>query len=192
MSIMLELKPKVFEAFPILKTKRCTLRNFSLNDIDEFYALRTDPDVRRFIAKDMDASKEVSMQKLEEIIESYNNRQSLNWVIEETATRAFIGTVGYWRIELENSRAEIGYSINKSFWQKGIMTEVLSTLLPFAFKQANIHSIMAVTDVENVASQKLLAKTGFRLEAHHRENWYYNGKFYDSLVYGMLEGDLEL
>ncbi|MGB0430913.1 MAG: GNAT family N-acetyltransferase [Bacteroidia bacterium] len=187
---MNKLNPSVFERFPELETERCKLREFAVSDLDEFYAIRTDAEVRKYIAKDLDPNKAFTKTVLDDIIKAFDAHQTINWVIENKQTGDFMGSVGYWRFDKEHSRAEIGYSIKKKYWAKGFMTEILRCILPFAINTVGYHSIMACTGVENIGSQKLLEKVGFKLEAHHREDWYYNGKYYDSLVYGMIGEDL--
>ncbi len=187
---MNQLNPKAFEKFPHLETERLILREFRESDLDDFYINRTDPDVRKYVAKPIDPNKEFTKGILMEIIRAFEEKRSLNWVIEHKQTGAFMGSAGFWRIDLENSRAEIGYSLAKKYWGQGYMTEILNKILPFVFKKVGVHSVMAIVDVENIASWKLLEKVGFAKEAHHRQDWYFNGKFYDSLVYGMLESDL--
>jgi ribosomal-protein-alanine N-acetyltransferase len=185
------LNSEVFKSFPILETERTRLRDFRESDLEEFHSIRTDAEVRKFIAKPIEQDIEVTRKVLLEVIDAFKNHAALNWVIENKATGEFIGSAGYWRIDLANNRAELGYSIKTKYWGQGIMTEVLAKILPFAFKSAGNHSIMACVDVQNIGSQKLLLKSGFKQEAHHRQDWYFNGKYYDSLIYGMIESDLK-
>jgi ribosomal-protein-alanine N-acetyltransferase len=50
----------------------------------------------------------------------------------------------------------------------------------------NLHSIEANINPENIASRKLLEKTGFVREAYFKENYFFNGKFIDSEIYSLL------
>jgi ribosomal-protein-alanine N-acetyltransferase len=49
-----------------------------------------------------------------------------------------------------------------------------------------LHSIEAVIDPENAASEKVLQKNGFVKEAHLKENEFYDGTFIDSVIYSRL------
>ena len=68
-----------------------------------------------------------------------------------------------------------------------IMYEALQFVLEFGFKDMNCHSIEAVIDPENVASERLLQKCDFVKEAHFKENCFWNGQFLDSIVYSKLK-----
>ena len=85
----------------------------------------------------------------------------------------------------------LGYSVGKEFEGKGYMTEALTTLINFGFRDLNLHSFSANVNLENVNSKTLLLKFGFKLEALFRENFYYNGQFLDSEIYCLLQSDLK-
>ncbi len=97
-----------------------------------------------------------------------------------------IGTIGFWRLEKEHFRAEIGYMLHPAHQRKGITKEAIRKVLDYGFTTLNLHSVEANTNVENTASQKLVESLGFVQEAHFRENYYYKGKFLDSAIYCLL------
>jgi ribosomal-protein-alanine N-acetyltransferase len=49
-----------------------------------------------------------------------------------------------------------------------------------------LHSIEAIIDPENGASEKVLQKNGFIKEGHLKENEFYDGKFLDCFIYSRL------
>ena len=53
----------------------------------------------------------------------------------------------------------------------------------------NLHSIEAIIDPENIASEKVLQKNGFVKEAHLRENELWEGKFRDTVIYSLLKSN---
>ena len=186
------LNPDVFREFPTIETERLILRQFSENDLDELYKQRTNKLVRKYVAKDLDPNKEFTLNMIKGVIQSFIDKTGLNWIIEHKETGKFMGSFGFWNIMLAHGRAEVGYSLNPEYWQQGYMTEVLEACLPVGFKKAGIHSAMACVNPENTGSIKVLEKVGFVKEAHHREDWFYNGAFYDTAVYGLLEKDLRI
>jgi ribosomal-protein-alanine N-acetyltransferase len=94
-----------------------------------------------------------------------------------------IGSIGLWRIEKENYRAEIGYMLEPDLQGKGLMYEALQKVIEFGFSEMKLHSIEAKIDPRNIASAALLKKGGFVQEAHFKENCYHNGEFCDTAVY---------
>lgn len=57
--------------------------------------------------------------------------------------------------------AEIGYGLLSEFWGKGYATEAVTAAVKWASQQPDVTAIEAETDDENIASQRVLEKTGF-------------------------------
>jgi ribosomal-protein-alanine N-acetyltransferase len=70
---------------------------------------------------------------------------------------------------------------------QGIVTEAIKAVLEYGFEDMNMHSIEAVIDPDNSASERVLQKNGFIKEAHILENEYYDGKFWDTVIYSLLK-----
>ena len=70
---------------------------------------------------------------------------------------------------------------------KGIVTEAIKVVLKYGFDDLQMHSIEAVIDPENTASERVLQKNGFVKEAHLIENEFAEGKFWDSVIYSILK-----
>ena len=58
----------------------------------------------------------------------------------------------------------LGYSINERDEGKGLMFEMLTTTIEFAFSQLELHRVMANYIPSNIRSEKLLHKLGFEQE----------------------------
>jgi len=54
-----------------------------------------------------------------------------------------------------------------------------------------LHSIEANVNPLNEKSKKVLERVGFKKEAYFRENYLFDGKFLDSVIYSLLEKDLQ-
>ena len=91
-----------------------------------------------------------------------------------------------YRIIAEHYRAEVGYMLNTGNHQQGIMFEAIQKVIEFGFTNMKLHSIEANINPENIASKKLLEKTGFVREAYFKENYYFNGRFNDTEIYSLL------
>jgi len=56
---------------------------------------------------------------------------------------------------------EIGYGIAESRQGRGIATDAVSQLIDLARRAGDAHRIVATTALDNIASQRVLAKAGF-------------------------------
>jgi len=186
----IELDKNIFKVFPELETRRLLFRKILLSDSKDLYLIRSDDDVMRF----MDITKMNSINDSEKLIQSvwedFKSESGITWGIVEKSSNNFIGYFGFWRMIPEHCRAEIGYALNPEYWSNGYMTETVKTLVEYGFSKIKLHSIEANVNPDNMSSIKLLEKIGFKKEAYFRENYLFNNKFYDSIIYSLLEKDL--
>lgn len=180
-----------FPKFPTLTTDRLLLDVLSINDAQDLYEIRTNSDVLEFMDSAPHADLEESKIFIQASIGQYAAGTGISWAIKMKGEEDVIGYFSYWRMDHKNQRGEIGYALKPSHWGKGIMTEVFNAVIPFGFHQLGLHSIEANINEANARSQAVLEKIGFQKEAHFRENYFFNGKFIDSIIYSLLESDLK-
>jgi [ribosomal protein S5]-alanine N-acetyltransferase len=85
--------------------------------------------------------------------------------------------------------AEIGYWLGEPFWGRGIGTRVVRMIAEHAFSLGPICRLEAAVFENNRASQRVLEKAGFALEARHRLSVTKNGVTMDSLMYARVLPD---
>ena len=172
--------------FPILRTERLVLRELVKEDALALHQMRSDERVMRHIPRDLEQAVEESERVIATIAQNRAENTGITWGIALKENGMLIGTVGYYRLQLEHHRGEIGYLLHPDHWGQGYAGEAVDAAVDHGFRVLGFHSIEAVTDPENQASNKLLKTQGFTLEAHFRENYFRNGKFLDSLVWSRL------
>lgn len=82
-------------------------------------------------------------------------------VVEDDAGRHVIGTVGFHSPPDAGGRVEIGYRVEAAYRRRGIATEVVQAMFEWASEQG-VTRFRAATAPDNVASQGVLARFGFR------------------------------
>lgn len=180
----------VFTVFPKLETERLLLTEFVKSDSVELFKMRSDEKVLKYLDRDPHKSVEESELMISVMIEAYNNKEGINWIIRKKDTLNVIGYIGYWRMRKEDARAEIGYAMKPEFWGNGFMYEAMTKVIEFGFKKFCLHSIEANVNPANISSIKLLEKFRFKREAYFHEDYFFNGKFFDSAIYCLLETDI--
>jgi RimJ/RimL family protein N-acetyltransferase len=80
----------------------------------------------------------------------------------------------------------VGYAIMPSEQSKGYGTEALQLMVDYLFHSKQVNRIKANTDPENLASQRLLEKSGFKHEATTRKSSFVRGEWRDEYRYSML------
>ena len=84
----------------------------------------------------------------------------------------------------------LGYWVGEKYANKGIMSQALRRIVPYIFQTLNLHRIEAACLPENVASIRLLEKTGFTCEGLARQYLYINGRWQDHKLYALLRSDI--
>ena len=82
--------------------------------------------------------------------------------------------------------AELGYFLAEPFWGKGIMTKAVCFLSAWAINNLGLQRISAEPYAANIASQRVLEKSGFSYEGRLRSSVLKDGKILDQLVYSFL------
>jgi len=185
-----EINQSIFKSFPEFESERLLFRKILLSDAKDLFSIRTDDDVMRF----MDVIRFESIGDAEKwvysVSESYDKETGIMWGIVEKLSNSFVGYFGFWRMIPEHCRAENGYALKPEFWGKGYMYETINRMVRFGFDEMNLHSIEANVNPANKKSKRVLEKIGFKKEAYFRENYLFNNKFLDSIIYSLLEKDL--
>ena len=175
-----------FPVFPALETERCLLRQVEFNDAEDYFRLRSDIRIMRYIDREPWKNIGEAHDNIAKIRESLAGGEGISWAVCLKEKPQMIGMAGLWRIMKEHHRAEIGYTLLPELWNKGLMSEVLKKIIHFGFYEINLHSIEANINPENLASKKVLEKAGFKQEAYFRQNYFYNGQFLDSAIYSLI------
>lgn len=139
-------------------TDKLKLKIVEKSDAKNIHNLRTNPEVSKFIKRDLNKS----LLEIENFIEE-KIKTDYFFTINLKDSNEFAGTIAIWRIDEEKKYAELGYELLPNFQNKGIMTNAIKEILNFAFNELNFETIEAYTDKDNMNSRKLLEKNGFKL-----------------------------
>jgi ribosomal-protein-alanine N-acetyltransferase len=176
-----------FTPFPVIETERLLLRRITNDDVNEVFELRSNPETMKYIPRPLVKNNEEALEHIAMIEEKIVTNVGINWGITLKGDNKLLGIIGYYRMQPENYRAEIGYMLSPHFHGKGIIPEAVNRLIKYGFDNLKLHSIEAVIDPENFASEKVLQKCGFIKEAHLKEAEFYEGIFLDKVIYSLLE-----
>lgn len=97
-----------------------------------------------------------------------------------------VGGIGiHPQTDIHSKNAELGYWLAEPFWGQGIITRAIQQMVNYGFKTFDINRIFARPFGSNIASQRVLEKAGFLLEARFEKTLLKNGEFIDELVYAV-------
>jgi [ribosomal protein S5]-alanine N-acetyltransferase len=158
----------------LLETERLVLRQFTENDVDNLIELNSDPDVVRFTADKQTDLAIIQTQTLPKWLKYYEEYDGYGiWAVVEKSSQAFIGWfifrpavhAPYFDPALANpDDIELGYRLRKVAWGKGYATEGSKALILKGFSELRAQRIVAPALAANVASIRVLEKSGLKLE----------------------------
>ncbi|HSJ88889.1 MAG TPA: GNAT family protein, partial [Anaerolineales bacterium] len=103
-----------------------------------------------------------------------------------------IGNCGVRMDKAGEIEANIGYEFDPDYWNQGYATEAAHAMVDFGFQHFGVHRIWADCVAENTGSAHVLEKLGMKLEGRLREKEYFKGKYWDALLYAILEQEWEI
>ncbi len=117
---------------------------------------------------------------------------SMDFAVAEAASGRPLGAIGLHRVDSQLLTAETGYWLAPEARGHGYMTRAVRLLAGWVFDQLHFARLELRTDPANIASQRIAQRCGFRPEGHLRSNLVvlHSGRRRDSLVYGLLPGEL--
>jgi [ribosomal protein S5]-alanine N-acetyltransferase len=171
-------------------SERLVIRDHIIEDILEYHELISDKNNMFFIQDLMSHSIEETKNILQKIIDDSNNydRKKYFWGVF-LKDKTYIGEIGYTVASTDNtgkSRVNLGYFIKKDFWNQGFTSEALKAVIDFAFNKNEVQKIELGCLVDNIASEKVMVKCGFKREAYKINHTWLNNKWMDRVEYGML------
>ena len=81
-------------------------------------------------------------------------------------------------------RSEIGYWLAESYWNRGLMSQIVARMCDYGFQKLQLLKIVAGVFASNPASARVLEKCGFVLEGKLSKQYLKDGKELDALLFG--------
>jgi len=180
------------EPLPSIVGEGVTLRMPQMTDFADWAALRESS--REFLAPweptwpADDLSRGAFRRRLRRYAEDLRADQGYAFLIIRSADDGLIGGLTLANIRRGVAQAgSVGYWMGLPFVRHGYMTAAVRAVIPFVFGTLRLHRLEAACIPTNVASIRLLEKTGFVREGYAREYLCINGIWQDHLLYARLK-----
>ncbi len=177
----------------MLSGKKIVLRALEREDLKVLHRWQNDEEIMRLARSFPDHV--ISMVALEAEFEKELRGEDTGrraYIIEEKSTGKPVGwaTIRIHQFQRSMTSADVGLALGeKKAWKRGYGTETTGLLLDEVFQQLNLHRAEWWTYAENTASVKLAEKMGFREDGRLREAVFFDNRFHDLVVLGMLRNE---
>ncbi|PKR85401.1 GNAT family N-acetyltransferase [Heyndrickxia camelliae] len=174
------------------------LRPVSLEDYKRSYEWRNDEEFAKMAAgADLFHYSHVSLDQIESAyekeIKKLDKREKGEFSIYTRGENSkHIGFIVYREINIVSRRCTIGMGIgNKEYWNNGYGSDALKTLIHYLFQTMNLNRVQLDTWSGNERAIRSYQKCGFVIEGRLRNNSYADGKYYDTVVLGLLKEEFQ-
>lgn len=175
-----------------IKGERINLRKLKPSDTEFIYQNAKDKKVTRFTFV---IPPPFTLKRAKEFIQKtqkeWRKKKAFEFGIKFKKTKELIGTIKLSEINSKNKNANVGFWLSSKYWGRHLAKEALELILDFGFKKLKLKRIQARVLDKNFRAQKLLEKSGFKLEGRLRKATFFKNRWYDDLIYGLLNEEYQ-
>ncbi|HOO75110.1 MAG: GNAT family N-acetyltransferase [Thermotogae bacterium] len=183
------IKKDFFENFPFMETERLVFIEPDLKYTEDIYEIISDPYVAEYDWFYPQTEMHFSRKFISMYIENYENNEEITWMLFDKDKRKVIGIICLGNFDDVSCICEIGFYLNRKFWNMGYGTEAIKKITEYAFEKIGINRIEAFITEGNISSERVLEKSGFQREAFMRERDFIKGKFVNTVLMAIIMRD---
>jgi [ribosomal protein S5]-alanine N-acetyltransferase len=125
---------------------------------------------------------------IREILEESRDKKTVAmFTIRLKGTQKIIGCLDIFDINRLDKQAKIGYWLGRNFWGKGYALEAARDAIRFAFEKLYLRKLFADTLTDNLSSNRLLIKAGFRRIGVMKKDKLVRGKLRDRYLWELIK-----
>lgn len=144
-------------------SKRLGFRKFISSDLEAFHNINSDPEVMKYFPSLL--KKEETSSLMNRINDHIADHGFGFFAVDLLKERRFIGFIGLKKTSFIADFTpciEIGWRLDKNYWNRGLATEGASHCLEFAFSELNLSEMYSFTPLLNKASERVMQKIGMK------------------------------
>lgn len=171
-----------------IETERLILRKFKVEDAEATYKNWTsDPEVTKFLTWPTHNDVEVTKDVIKAWVNSYDKDDFYQWAITlKENDNEPIGSISVVDKDEEINMVHIGYCISRKWWNKGVTSEALKSIIHYLIKEVGANRVESRHDPNNPNSGKVMIKCGMKYEGTMRQADINNQGICDYSMYGIL------
>ena len=145
----------------VIETRRCFLREMTLEDLDDLYKLYQGKGITKYMEGLYERKKEEEYTKayIKNVYRFYGYGM---WLAIDRKNGQLIGRAGLNNLNLHGEAAlEMGYVVGEKFQNQGYATELCQAILAFAQKNTGFERVQCLIHKDNRVSIHLAENLGF-------------------------------
>jgi len=154
---------------PQIETARLTLEAVQARDAEDIYVYARNPNVLRYTTGQTPSG----LWETESFVQGLVNKPpgAYAWSIRRKGHFPVIGVIEFGTQD-DGKKGSIDYAMAEEFWNQGIMTEAIRSVLDWAFRSISaLNMVSSSAMTANPASTRVQQKCGMKLLRHECGNW---------------------
>jgi RimJ/RimL family protein N-acetyltransferase len=161
------------------------LRPWLLSDADAVVDAFCDPEIQRWHVRRADSVDE-AWQWITGWKAGWADEAQLNWALVDRASDSLMGRVSLKGVDFHDGSAGVAYWMVPAWRGRGLCSQAVLALCQWAFNEAGFHRIGLAHSVANLASCRVAAKAGFRVEGIRQDAALHADGWHDMHVHALL------
>lgn len=147
-----------------IKTKRLVLRPLCLEDLHTVHEYASDKENAKYMVYLPNETLEETQEFLLEVCSEWQKDVPSFYEFAITLDKKLIGAVCIY-LDSERREGELGWILNKKYWNHGYATEAAMAMKEFALNELKVSRLIAHCDSRNISSYHIMEKIGLTLES---------------------------
>lgn len=152
-----------------LLTERLILQEINEANTEDILRIRSNDVTNQYVKRKSPRNNYDALEFILHIKKETQDKKVAFFGISYKNSRNLIGTICLWNFSEDRKTAEVGYELLPDHHRKGIMSEALTAVLEYGFKDLQLQKIVAITSRFNENSKGLLLKHHFILEDRQKD-----------------------
>ena len=164
----------------ILETERLILKQYEIEFADAIYEVVKHQEIAdTMVMIPHPYPREVVDRWISYLQKSFEKGTAYEFAVFLKENNRYIGNCGLVAVSKNHGNAEVGYFIDPSQWGKGYATEACKKIIDYGFQDHQLNRIYSRCMVRNIASRKVMEKSGMVWEGRHRQEFLKDGVYED-------------
>jgi len=194
---MIVILIKKGENMVIYETERLIIRNWENkdSDIDDLYEIGSDKITNRYLTYPLYEKRDTAIERIKYLLDTYEKgyiNEDQDYAIELKETGKVIGSIAIMGYKAcADGVVELGYQLNSKYFNNGYMSETVKGMIKYIFANGIASRIQAKHDTNNMASGKVMQKSGMSFEGVLRKYSSNNSaRRVDCMMYSILKEEV--
>ena len=171
---------------PTIVSERLMLRPFKFQDAARVFEYASNPRVSLYTTWLPHQSIEDSENFIRKVLDYYQQERIELAIVFKNHPEHVVGSIGAWWINAHAHSMEIGYALDEKYWNQGIMSEAVSSLLNHLKQNFVVKRIQARCKTDNQASSHVMKKAGMQFEGTLRSSHFGRDQYWDLDMYSII------